>query len=40
MIYSIVGTDTVRKDKAIQELKAEGNISRYLYSEHIGELER
>ncbi len=39
MIYSIVGTHTGLKDKAIKELSTHGKVSRYLYSEHIGELE-
>ncbi len=39
MIYSIIGTDKLIKDTAIKELQSCGAVSRYLYSEHIGELE-
>lgn len=39
MIYSIVGTDTVKREKAYEGLKKIGNISTHIYSEQIGGLE-
>ena len=39
MIYSIVGTDTVKREKAYEGLKKIGNISAHIYSEQIGGLE-
>lgn len=39
MIYAIVGTDQKIKDKAISEMKSLGEVSRYVYSEQVGELE-
>lgn len=39
MIYAIVGTDKGIKDKAISEMKSFGEVSRYIYSEQVDELE-
>lgn len=39
MIISIVGTDIKVRDKAMKEALKLGPVSRYLYSEHIDELE-
>ena len=39
MIYSIVGTHAATKTKAIEELKKLCTVSRYIYSEEVGELE-
>lgn len=39
MIYTIVGTDTQKREKAYEILKKEGVISDHLYSEQIGNLE-
>lgn len=39
MIYSIVGTDTSKREKAYEILSKEGDISSHIYSEQITALE-
>jgi hypothetical protein len=39
MIYTIVGTDVVRREKTYQELEKVGAISTHIYNEQIGGLE-
>lgn len=39
MIYSIVGTDVIRREKAYQELENVGAISTHIYNEQVGGLE-
>lgn len=39
MIYTIVGTDVVKREKAYSQLEKLGAISTHLYTEHIGSLE-
>lgn len=39
MIYSIVGTDTAKREKAYEILSKEGMISSHIYSEQVSALE-
>ena len=39
MIYSVVGTDVTKREKAYKELEKHGVISTHIYSEQIGTLE-
>lgn len=39
MIYALVGTDTRAREKELENYRKLGNISAYIYSEHIASLE-
>jgi hypothetical protein len=39
MIYSLIGTDTLRREKAYKELTSLGPISVHIYSEQIAALK-
>lgn len=39
MIYSLIGTDTLRREKAYKELASLGPISIHIYSEQIAALK-
>ncbi len=39
MIYSLIGTDTLRREKAYKELASLGPISVHIYSEQIAALK-
>jgi hypothetical protein len=39
MIYTIIGTDTIKREKAYEELASLGKISVHMYSEQVAELE-
>lgn len=39
MIYSIVGTDTNKREKAYEALSSLGNVSAHIYSEQVATLE-